>query len=170
MAFFKRAPTILANAELERNIVKLTRFIAVTLLLMNMVCAQEQSESADVSVDFAKAGNLALVAIKNANGEPDKLVKSAVNNAEATAFNDAEIYVVKQIKFLSVAYPVRFSSYVANVKIALQTRSVEANANADNAKIALDKSDRCIEEWRIALHKLSAVTPKVCLSAPEKEK
>ncbi len=145
------------------------RFTAV-LLLIGIAWSQEQSEPADVTADFAKASNLALVAIKNAKGEPDKLVKTAVNDAEAAAFNDAELYVVKQIKFLAVAYPVRFSSYVTNVRIALQVGSQEANANADKAKMALDKSDRCIEEWRTALHKQSAVTPKVCLWTPDKGK
>lgn len=144
---------------------ELTRFVALTLLLTSFAWSQEPSEP-DVSVEFAKAGNLALVAIKNAKDKPDQLVKAAINDTEAAAFNDAEIYIVKQIKMLAFAYPIRFSDYTASVTIAMTTHSERDNAAADKAKIAVINTESCIAEWRIALRQRSAVTPPVCLWTP----
>jgi hypothetical protein len=157
----------------------ITTVLAVLALALS-VSAQEPTKKA-VSAEFAKAANLALVAIKNSDNTgmgPDKTVQTAINDADAAGISDSETAVVKEIKFLSVMRPVTLSTFLLATNTAAADKAVpcakkhpdcHANDANDSASKALDKDkkdleqiDGCIAAWRVALRSLSGDKPKEC--------
>jgi hypothetical protein len=130
----------------------MTRTLSIVIAVFALALGASAQEPVKVSADFSKAANLALVAIKNSPnaglGGPDKLVREAINSAEAAAFTAPEIAVVKRLKALSIKLP------LLNM---LDTGKPNSPAREDLSKI-----DGCIAATRLALRDLSGDEPKEC--------
>jgi membrane-associated protease RseP (regulator of RpoE activity) len=123
--------------------------------------------SNQVSSEFAKAANLALVAIKNSDfagnpiegRNPDQTVAAAINNADAAAVSESETAVFREIKVLSIMRP-----------MVLQLLDLTAGAPAgtgahdqwEKSMNDLQRQNECIAGWRLALRSLSGDKPKQC--------
>jgi hypothetical protein len=152
--------------------------LAVPALALSISAQQKAEDAAKpeatkakavVSTEFAKAANLALVAIKNSDKEgfePDKTVQTAINDADAAAISDSENAVVKDIKFQSYSRPLALETYVLSSQLA-QSGGKTTTPDTEKAKADLEHIDRCIAAWRLALRKLSGDKPKECEEAKD---
>jgi len=75
------------------------RLVTLMLVVLALLLSASPQQPVKVSPEFAKAANLALVAVKNSDNTsllPDKLVKEAINNADAPAISDTETAVLSE--------------------------------------------------------------------------
>jgi membrane-associated protease RseP (regulator of RpoE activity) len=121
----------------------------------------------EVSGEFAKAANLALVAIKNSDfagnpidgGSADQTVVAAINNADAAAVSEPETAVFREIKVLSIMRPMV-------LQLLNLTAGVPAGTGAHDQWVKsmndLQRQNQCIAGWRLALRNLSGDKPREC--------
>ena len=136
--------------------------------------AQGSDSSKKVSIEFAKAANLALVAVKNRSAW--NLQEEAINNAEAEAVSPEEIAAVASIKSLagrrailqqiwenysSVAFD-RFVSRNPGAKGEEINAAINADPKVSAAQKNLDKNDACNVAWRLALRDRDGTEPVAC--------
>jgi hypothetical protein len=85
---------------------------AIALFLAAAASAQEAKE---ISPDFSRAANRALVAIKNSDNTdtegPDSIVREAINAVDAAAFNEQENAVAKRLKIMAYFRPITLAVY-----------------------------------------------------------
>lgn len=124
--------------------------------------ATRDSPRKTVSAEFAKAANLALVAIKNSQtmgDTPDQIVTAAINDADAAAISESETAVLTEIKVLARMRPLV-------LEILTLTESAPAGSGAHNGWLKgmadLQREYDCIAAWRLALRNLSGDKPKEC--------
>jgi len=140
------------------------RLLIGILLLTSWAWPQERGESsAKVSPEFAKAANVALVAIRNSTHSskglddlgPDQTVQTALNSADAAAVSATETSIVQQLKFLAIMRPLELRLYDLSP--------------GQTALAELEQTNNCIDAWRKALRDSSGSPPKEC-QPPEKKK
>jgi hypothetical protein len=151
--------------------------IAVLLVLTACAVAQNGDSPKKVSAEFAKAANLALVAIKNASEW--KLQEEAINNAEAVAVSPEETAALASIKHLGGQRAMmeeiwRTCYTLAQAKFmdrnpGATSEQFQAGIKADKGVIEsqkqLDNNDACNAAWRLALRNLDGTEPTVCKNA-----
>lgn len=136
--------------------------------------AQDTDSSKKISVEFAKAANLALIAIKNHTEW--NLQQQAINNAEAEAVSPEETAAIASIKFLAGHRAIlqqiweNYSSLafdqIYSRNPGAKSEEINAAVNADPrvsaAQQNLDKNDACNAAWRLALRDRDGTEPAVC--------
>jgi hypothetical protein len=131
------------------------------LLITTITSAQEQKPA--ISPGFSKAANLALVAVRNSNNRaisPDKTVQAAINDADAAAFSDREIAIVRDIKYLAVLRPLQLDLFMMTSQNAAAFAT--ENPNAEKAENDLKQTDGCITAYRLSIHDGNGDKPKQC--------
>lgn len=123
----------------------------------------QEKAPAEVSPEFAKAANLAFVAIRNSMHSstgatdlaPDQTVQTAINHADAIAVSVTETSLMQEMKFLAIMRPLELGLYDLAI--------TDANQNATKAALAeLEQTNNCIAAWRKVLRYLSGDHPKEC--------
>jgi hypothetical protein len=148
--------------------------IAVLLVLTACAMAQNGDSPKKVSAEFAKAANLALVAIKNDSAE--KLQEEAINNAEAVAVSPEETAALASIKHLGGQRAMMQEIWRIQITLA-RRKFMDRNPDATSEQMwaaskadkevtesqkQLDNNDACNAAWRLALRNLDGTEPAAC--------
>ena len=134
------------------------RVLAVALALVVIGSAQDTNE---ISPDFSRAANLALVAIKNSDNTdtegPDNIVREAINSVDAAAFNEEENAVAKRIKIMAYFRPITFALHMLTLTNVYTEAEGSQSARREGRK---KKKQECeVTKARDVAHGSPGLTP-----------